>query len=72
MPATSLKVVRGWSLVIILALLLPKDITLLPPPCICWKRKKKSTIMSRKGRRFRTILRKSKPPWVSTVTVRFW
>ena len=41
-PATSAKVVFGVSLVISLALDLPKFITREPPPCIWFSRKRRS------------------------------
>ena len=50
-PATSLKVIFGWSLVTTFALALPKDMTRLPPPCICCMRKKKIPMMIRNGRK---------------------
>ena len=48
-PATSAKVVFGVSLVISLALDLPKFITREPPPCIWLSRKKKNSAMIRYG-----------------------
>jgi hypothetical protein len=46
-PATSLKVIFGWSTATLLARDLPKLMTLLPPPCIWFMRKmKKTTIRS--------------------------
>ena len=46
-PATSANVVFGVSLVISLALDLPKFITREPPPCICDSMKKNSRKMTR-------------------------
>ena len=50
-PATSLKVILGWSTAIRLARDLPKLMTLLPPPCIWFMRKMKMTTMRRMGRK---------------------
>ena len=46
-PATSANVVFGVSLVISLALDLPKFITREPPPCICDSMKKNSRKITR-------------------------
>ena len=48
-PATSAKVTLGWSLVILFARLLPKLITLLPPPCMELMKRTKNSTMSSMG-----------------------
>jgi hypothetical protein len=48
-PATSLNVMRGWSRVMRLAFALPNDITLLLPPCICWRKNHMKPTMSTIG-----------------------
>ena len=50
-PATSLKVILGWSTAMRLARDLPKLITLLPPPCIWFMRKMKKTHHQEYGRK---------------------
>ena len=50
-PATSAKVVFGVSLVISLALDLPKFITREPPPCIWFMMNRKTSTMTTNGRK---------------------
>ena len=50
-PATSEKVTLGWSLVILRARLLPKLMTLFPPPCIELMNRMKNSTMSKMGAR---------------------
>ena len=67
-PATSAKVVFGWSLLTSLAFALPNDITRLPPPCIWFIRKKNSAPMRMIGRRmFSRAPRTTEPFWASVV-----
>ncbi len=67
-PATSAKVVFGWSFPTIFALALPNDITLFPPPC-SWFMKNSSTAKSRRmGNRFTRIETSAEPFWASVVT----
>ena len=50
-PATSANVVFGVSLVISLALDLPKFITREPPPCIWFRMNRKNRMISTQGRK---------------------
>ena len=52
MPATSLKVTLGASTLTRLARLLPKLITLEPPPCIWFMMNSQNPMMSTNGSRY--------------------
>ncbi len=67
-PATSAKVVLGWSLWTSLALALPNDITRLPPPCIWFRKKNRMPTMSRMGMTFTKRPTSSDPFWASVRT----
>jgi hypothetical protein len=67
-PATSENVILGWSLVTTRALALPKDITRLPPPCICCIRKKKNPTISRMGKNWNKNETSTEPCSGSAVT----
>ena len=61
-PATSLNVILGESTDIRLARLLPKLMTLEPPPCIWFIRKIQNTKKSRKGSSVISALHHGEPP----------
>ena len=66
-PATSLKVIFGWSTAIRLARDLPKLMTLLPPPCIWFIRKMKKTTMRRIGAKVPSSVTQTELFWMSVV-----
>ena len=65
-PATSEKVTLGWSLVILLARLLPKLMTLFPPPCMELMNRMKNNTMSRMGARVPSNVSQKPVFWGST------
>ena len=71
-PATSLKVILGWSTAMRLARDLPKLITLLPPPCIWFIRKMKKTTIRRMGRMVVRTEPQMELFWTSVVNGTLW
>src|SRR6476659_4139678 len=71
-PATSLNVILGESTDIRLARLLPKLMTLLPPPCIWFIRKIQKAKNSTKGRIVTRMLHHGEPEVTEPSTTTFW
>ena len=70
-PATSRKVILGWSGAMRLARLLPKLITFDPPPCIWFIRKIQNTKNSANGARVMRKPHHADPPRPSTTNGTF-
>jgi hypothetical protein len=68
-PATSANVIFGWSFETSRAFDFPKDMTRLPPPCICCMRKKKNPRMIRIGKNWNRIDSNGDPCCWSAVTL---
>ena len=66
-PATSANVVLGVSLVMSLALDLPKFITREPPPCIWFRKTKNSRKMARNGSQPRISVQNELPLGTTTL-----